>query len=462
MSRGLPYATIRLILLASIAGASPLFAQQAGPADPNVRPPPADAIGPPQLRNFDLQGPRVVPAQPQTAPAPVQPAPARPASPRPAPTLGVPPAATAPAPKVNAPVIRLDGRPPVAQPAPAVTPRAEAPPSPIVPEPAVGAPEPAATMPAPLPAPPVATPEPDWDLTPAPAPQPEPAGFGFSWTYAAALAAAVALLSLLLFGMRKRRNRLAAQTGYRIAHAEPAPQARTFAPPPEPAPVAPQDALQLGKDWEVAPPPAEPDVPAFLVRRAEPEAAPPPQPAEATAPEPEGIVGIQIRPWLELQFKPDRASATLTEAAVQFELVVANTGNAVASDVRIAAQMFNAGPLLEQEVERFFATPIPNGANGVPAAIGPRQAANLRSVVTMPKESVREIEVNGRRLFIPTVAINVCYEWGNGRKGRTSMSFIVGREPETPSSRMSPFRLDQGPRIYRQVGQRPSQPAVHV
>ena len=94
--------------------------------------------------------------------------------------------------------------------------------------------------------------------------------------------------------------------------------------------------------------------------------------------------------------------------------------------------------------------------------IPPRDAATLRSVVAMPKDLVREIEVNGRRLFIPTVAFNVMYEWGNGKKGRTSMAFLVGREPDTPSSKMSPFRLDQGPRIYRQVGQRPSQPAVLV
>jgi hypothetical protein len=54
------------------------------------------------------------------------------------------------------------------------------------------------------------------------------------------------------------------------------------------------------------------------------------------------------------------------------------------------------------------------------------------------------------------------YEWGEGRTGQTSMSYLVGREPETPSTKMGAFRLDLGPRVYRSVGQRPSNVAVLV
>ena len=78
------------------------------------------------------------------------------------------------------------------------------------------------------------------------------------------------------------------------------------------------------------------------------------------------------------------------------------------------------------------------------------------------EQLLREIEVQGRKLFIPTIAFNVYYEWGNGKKGRTSISFLVGREPEAPSTKMGPFRLDQGPRIYRQLGHRQGQPAELV
>ena len=73
----------------------------------------------------------------------------------------------------------------------------------------------------------------------------------------------------------------------------------------------------------------------------------------------------------------------------------------------------------------------------------------------MPKAEVREIELAGpahlradggdqRRLRLGRTAA----------PGRTSRSWLVGREAETPPAKMGPFRLDLGPRIYRSVGQR--------
>jgi hypothetical protein len=66
---------------------------------------------------------------------------------------------------------------------------------------------------------------------------------------------------------------------------------------------------------------------------------------------------------------------------------------------------------------------------------------------------VRAIEVQGRAIFVPMIAINVAYDWEGGT-GRSSKSWLIGREAETPSAKMGPFRLDLGPRIYRQVGRR--------
>jgi hypothetical protein len=175
-----------------------------------------------------------------------------------------------------------------------------------------------------------------------------------------------------------------------------------------------------------------------------------------------GTIGIQIRPWLKLQFKPERAAATDTEAAVHYELIVSNTGNAAARNVRIQARMFNAGADQEREIGAFF-TAAGNGNNGGrELSIPPRSSARLRNVVAMPKDQVREITIEGRRLFVPMVAFNVFYEWGDGKSGQTSMSYLVGRESEKPSDKMGAFRLDLGPRVYRSVGQRPSDVAVLV
>jgi hypothetical protein len=60
------------------------------------------------------------------------------------------------------------------------------------------------------------------------------------------------------------------------------------------------------------------------------------------------------------------------------------------------------------------------------------------------------------------VAINVAYNWGPDGAGRTSKSWLVGREAEQPSQKMGAFRLDLGPRIYRSVGQRQTGLALMV
>ena len=64
------------------------------------------------------------------------------------------------------------------------------------------------------------------------------------------------------------------------------------------------------------------------------------------------------------------------------------------------------------------------------------------------------MQLDGRMLFIPVIAVNVLYEWGEGRTGQSAKSYVVGRELETPSEKMGAFRVDQGPRVWRTIGQR--------
>jgi hypothetical protein len=193
----------------------------------------------------------------------------------------------------------------------------------------------------------------------------------------------------------------------------------------------------------------------------EPAPVPTPQPVPASAPPAAAPVpasdvpGIIMRPWLELIFKPARATATEGGASVQYEAVIRNTGNAPARNVRLAARMFNSGQDIQNEVSGFFAMGV-DAPDGAPLTILPRTEVALSSVVNMAREEMREIKVQGRSLFVPTVAFNLLYEWGRDKVGQTCSAHVVGREPDPPAEKMAPFRLDLGPRVYRSVGQRPS------
>jgi hypothetical protein len=349
----------------------------------------SNTIGPPQLKDFTLPGQRTTP----------------PATPPPSTTTTPPPAATAPR------------NPPAATPAPerdrpAAEPRSDAPapradPAPVDAAPAD--PSPADALP-PLPTPAL----PPVEIAPAPLPEPQastpateaPGAEGSGWLWPAL----GGVLILLLGGfwlLRRRRAEAALERSREAARGELGGVLRT----PEPAPV----------------PAAEPEP--------EPEPEAPPAP----------------RPWLELDIVPERAAATDAEATVQYALTITNQGDAEARNIRIDPRLFNAGA--EDEMAAFLQGPIHELSGSPQVGIAPGGTLRLNGQVAMPKAELQEIELAGRRIFVPMVAINVAYDWAGGT-GRTSRSWLVGREAETPQAKMGPFRLDLGPRIYRSVGRR--------
>lgn len=162
------------------------------------------------------------------------------------------------------------------------------------------------------------------------------------------------------------------------------------------------------------------------------------------------------RPQLDLSFKPSAASATDARATVEYLLNIVNAGDAPARRVRMEARLFAMGPDHDAALAAFFADPLERPlslASTIPAGVGFDQ----RSQVAMPRDAVQPIHVADRLLFVPLVAFKMTYEWSDDdvvHKEEVTASYVVGREAKPPAAKMAPFRLDQGPRVYREVGQR--------
>ena len=186
-----------------------------------------------------------------------------------------------------------------------------------------------------------------------------------------------------------------------------------------------------------------------------PSPAPAPQPVRspppAAAPKPpsSGIVSTRLRPWLEIEFTPQRAVVDNEKAAIAFELTVFNSGSAPARDVLLEASLFNAGPMQDQQIRMFFDNPVAKGEK-IPV-IGPMQRISVNTAVFLARDQVRPIEVEGRQLFVPMIAFNALYGWGSG-EGQTSASYLVGKTTKT--DKLAPFRLDLGPRVSRTLDSR--------
>lgn len=354
-------------------------------AAPSARAQDSNAIGNPQLRDFQLR-PQQQQQQPVTQPA------------QQAPVVVAPPPPVAARPQVPPPGQQ---QPPSQSQRPQPGPAAPAQRQPVqAPGQVQLQTQPQAPGGAPQAAPPSAT-EPLIPVAPAPAPPAsappaQETGPAIPWLYVLP-AAALALIGLALL-LRRRRRRAEEELYEEVVEA--------------------------------------PALPAAIVE--------PPAPRTEPAP----------RPWLELSLKAERASATLTETVVNFELEIANTGKSAARNLRIDVKMFNAGAEQDKEIGAFFRTAGRESTKLNLPGIAAESIGVINAQVAMPRDEMRAVVLDEKYLFVPVIAVNALYDWGEGRTGQSSKSYVVGRELQQPSEKMGAFRVDQGPRVWRTVGQR--------
>jgi len=406
---------------ALLGAAAPGVAQTAPAINSTATPAPADPglIGPPQLRDFNLNGTVTQRAEPAT-PAPRTTAPPRAA---PAPSASIPAARTSPAPQRTSTA-------PAAQPVRTT-------PSVAALDRDAAASRVTVALPPPTPADTGAASS-FSEIAPTAAPtlastSDEQQPFPWAWVLAAIVAA---LGAGFVVWRRKQAGAARYATGDQ-GISELVAQPATRVPASRPTPPPPR-----------APQPAPPRAPPRAPQPA------PPRPAVARAPvEPSlGIVATRLRPKLAFELRPIRAETDAhSGAAVLFDVIVTNSGSAPARDVLVEAQLINAGPRQDEEIGRFFREPVGQGERL--AVIPPMGRISIKTRLTISPEQMRPIELEGRRLFVPLIAFNALYRWSGG-EDQDSASFLVGRGSDD-SVKMAPFRLDQGARSWTGLGARP-------
>lgn len=131
-------------------------------------------------------------------------------------------------------------------------------------------------------------------------------------------------------------------------------------------------------------------------------------------------------------------------AALTVDIIVSNRGSAPARDVIVAAQLINATPSVNADVGRFFNKHV---SAGEPIAmIRPMSSVTVTVRVKAGAAELAPIIVEGRKLFVPVVAVNASYHWNNAEV-KESSSYIVGRGDEE-AEKLAPFRLDLGARRW--------------
>jgi hypothetical protein len=184
-----------------------------------------------------------------------------------------------------------------------------------------------------------------------------------------------------------------------------------------------------------APPRTDPPAPA-------PASQVPPAPPVAG---PDGIIASRLKPELTFELAPVRAECDAAEgAALTFDLIITNRGSAPARDVLIEAQLINANPQVDAAVRRFFSQPA--GAGDRLPVIPPMSHVSIRTQLAVAAADLAPLIIEGRKLFVPVIALNAHYCWG-GDELKVSSSFLVGRG-DAEAGKLAPFRLDRGARSW--------------
>ena len=165
---------------------------------------------------------------------------------------------------------------------------------------------------------------------------------------------------------------------------------------------------------------------------------------------PPGLVSTSLRPWIELELEPSQALVNDEHAAIAFDVTLFNSGSAPARDVAVEACLINAGQQQDVQLTEFYTTPG-EVRDKIPA-VAPLARLTLKSAVRLPRSAVQEYEVEGRKLFMPMVAVNSHYRWSSG-EGQSAASFMVGRSAND-REKLGPLRLDQGARGWKGLAAR--------
>jgi len=257
---------------------------------------------------------------------------------------------------------------------------------------------------------------------------------------------------LLWFGRQRRQGQRYASAGNApidiVSALDSGPRAdRSVVGSPRPDPIVPPRSVPSPAAASPLPLTSRKPLPTTLMPQPQPQPRVQPRPDPIV---PAGIVSTGLRPWIDVELSPDRALLDEQGAAIAFEVTLYNSGNAPARDVIIEAKLINAGAGQDVELSAFFTAdtavgdPIPH--------IAPYARVPLRSAVRLPRAAISEYDYEGRKLFMPMVAISVRYRWSTG-DGQSAAGFLVGQGADG-QDKLAPLRVDRGARSWNGLGAR--------
>lgn len=182
-----------------------------------------------------------------------------------------------------------------------------------------------------------------------------------------------------------------------------------------------------------------------------PAFAPRPAPAD---PEIEPVAAIaQGGNPLSFVLQATRLSATLVNTALSYRLVVVNRGAEPLLDIAIGGDMIAAHASKPMDEQLGLAGPDLPPLHRI-ERLEPGAEATVPGELRLPLSAVTPIRHGEAALFVPLARFDAWASVPDGRGIHSRAAFLVGQESQPAAERLQPFRLDLGPRIWADLGQR--------
>ncbi len=176
------------------------------------------------------------------------------------------------------------------------------------------------------------------------------------------------------------------------------------------------------------------------------------QPAPATAPVEAILAQVAATLPLEFAFEARQMMLTLINARLAYRLTLTNRSHDPLGAITIACDIISAHASRGSHDQLLF-NPVAAEPDHRIAALDPGQSVVLKGNLLLPLAAILPIRRGTVHSFVPLARF--CAEEHNALHGgrSTTRIFAIGEKSQHPGGRLGLFRLDQGSRIYTEIGQ---------
>ena len=188
-----------------------------------------------------------------------------------------------------------------------------------------------------------------------------------------------------------------------------------------------------------------------------PVCGPAPAPAPVQAPAPIAPPPVDVPAGLAVTLLADRLSATLVNATLSCRLVLTNHASHALTDLALSGDMTSAHASRPMDEQLGLAGPELPPLRTL-ERLDPGQSLTVPVEMRLPLSAILTIRAGSAQLFVPIVRASVwATQAESGAAAHAHAAFLVGQPaaPGDPAARLQPFRLDQGPRVFDTLDQRP-------